>query len=74
MPGGVSLFFPRNTGPEVCVYTYARTLRKYILGKNEGSVEKWRKRTLASFNCNFHDARIPMKISTRYGCAGRARK
>lgn len=66
----VLLYFSFETRPEVCVYicvrVYARIFRKYILGENGGSIEMAEK--LAPFNCNFHGARIHMKIRSRYSC------
>ena len=50
----------------VCMCIYARIFRKYILGENGGSIEMAEK--LAPFNCNFHGARIHMKIRSRYSC------
>lgn len=68
----VLLYFSFETRSEVCVCVcicvciYARIFRKYILGENGGSIEMAEK--LAPFNCNFHGARIHMKIRSRYSC------
>lgn len=56
----------------ICVCIYARIFRKYILGENGGSIEMAEK--LAPFNCNFHGARIHMKIRSRYSCRLREKK
>lgn len=76
----VLLYFSFETWPEVCVCVrararvciYARIFRKYILGENGGSIEMAEK--LAPFNCNFHGARIHMKIRSRYSCRLREKK